>query len=70
MGTVVFYVKKNTIANGNMTQEEMFTDEVSYSSLMHITFSLICQLPSSFSDLLLDISTAGNQKKPSATISG
>lgn len=53
-----------------MTQEEMFTDEVSYSSLMHITFSLICQLPSSFSDLLLDISTAGNQKKPSVTISG
>ena len=49
MGNVVFYVKKkkkNTIANGNMTQEEMFTDEVSFSSLIHITFSLIW--PTSF----------------------
>ena len=47
-----------------MTQEERFTDEVMYSSLIHIIFSLACQLLSSFSDLLLEILTAGNQKKP------
>lgn len=50
-----------------MTQAEIFTDKMMFSSLFHIMFSLVCQHPLPLSDSPLEVIATGDQMKCTLT---